>query len=111
MIVAYCAVWIIFDELHINTLAVHPRWRRQGVASQLLTHVLDDAVQKGAEKATLEVRRSNEAARRLYAALGFSEAGVRRNYYASPEEDALILWRDGLAAIEPDASTSGDSRP
>jgi [ribosomal protein S18]-alanine N-acetyltransferase len=98
MIVAYCAVWIIFDELHINTLAVHPRWRRQGVASLLLTHVLDDAVRKGAAKATLEVRRSNEGARKLYERFGFAVGGVRKEYYRQPVEDALILWRTALGS-------------
>ena len=96
MIVAWCAVWIIFDELHINTLAVHPDWRRQGLASLLLTHVLDDAVRLGADKATLEVRESNQAARRLYERFGFEVGGVRKEYYRHPTEDALILWRMAL---------------
>jgi [ribosomal protein S18]-alanine N-acetyltransferase len=95
-VTAFCAVWIIFDELHINTLAVHPCWRRQGVASLLLTHVLDDAVRLGAEKATLEVRRSNEGARKLYERFGFEVGGVRKEYYRQPVEDALILWRTAL---------------
>jgi ribosomal-protein-alanine N-acetyltransferase len=95
-VVAYCAVWIIFDELHINTLAVHPRWRRQGLASLLLTHVLDDAVRLGADKATLEVRESNEGARKLYERFGFEVGGVRKEYYRQPVEDALILWRLAL---------------
>lgn len=95
-IVAWCAVWIIFDELHINTLAVHPDWRRRGLASRLLTHVLDDAVRRGADKATLEVRESNEGARKLYERFGFEVGGVRKAYYRQPIEDALILWRTGL---------------
>ena len=95
-IVAFCAVWIIFDELHINTLAVHPELRRQGLASLLLTHVLEDAVRRGAEKATLEVRRSNEGARKLYEGFGFEVGGIRKAYYRQPVEDALILWRSGL---------------
>ena len=93
---AYCAVWVIFDELHINTLAVHPARRRQGLASILLTHVLADAVTRGADKATLEVRRSNDAARRLYDRFGFTVEGIRPAYYRNPIEDALILWRTGL---------------
>jgi [ribosomal protein S18]-alanine N-acetyltransferase len=95
-VAAYCAVWILFDELHINTLAVHPDWRRQGLASLLLTHVLDDAVRLGADKATLEVRRSNEGALKLYERFGFEVGGVRKEYYRQPVEDALILWRTGL---------------
>jgi ribosomal-protein-alanine N-acetyltransferase len=100
-ILAYCSVWLIFEELHINTLAVHPDWRRNGLASTLLRHVLADAVQQGADKATLEVRRSNEAARQLYERFGFETTAVRTNYYRDPVEDALILWRHHLAsAIE-----------
>ena len=95
-ILAYCAVWLIFDELHINTLAVHPEWRRQGFAARLLTFVLGEAAKRGATKSTLEVRRSNEAARMLYERFGFELRGVRSNYYRNPDEDALILWRFGL---------------
>ena len=56
--------------------------------------VLDDAVRLGADKATLEVRRSNEGARKLYERFGFEVGGVRKEYYRQPVEDALILWRD-----------------
>lgn len=100
-VVAYCAGWIIFDELHVNNLAVDPPWRRRGVAGALLTFVLQAAVVEGASRATLEVRRSNEAARRLYERFGFAYAGVRTAYYRQPVEDALVLWRNG----------SGDSGP
>jgi ribosomal-protein-alanine N-acetyltransferase len=62
----------------------------------LLEHVLDAAASRGAARATLEVRRSNAAARRLYERLGFEVAATRPNYYASPAEDALILWRGAL---------------
>ena len=89
-------MWIIFDELHINTLAVHPELRRQGLASLLLTHVIEAAVRRGADKATLEVRRSNEGALKLYERFGFEVGGVRKEYYRQPVEDALILWRTGL---------------
>ncbi len=92
-LIAYCAVWLILDELHINNLAVHPDWRRRGVATRLLDVVLAEAAAAGAPRATLEVRRSNDAARRLYERFGFHVAAVRRDYYRSPVEDALVLWR------------------
>jgi ribosomal-protein-alanine acetyltransferase len=95
-VVAYCSVWLIFDELHINTLAVQPDRRRQGLARRLLEYVFAEAARRGADKATLEVRRSNEAARKLYEGLGFEVGGVRPNYYRMPVDDALILWRKGL---------------
>ncbi len=98
LVVAFCCVWVVLDELHINNIAVRPEFRRQGVAGALLAHVTAEAVGKGATRATLEVRRSNVAALRLYDRLGFAVAGVRPNYYTNPVEDALILWR----SIAPD---------
>jgi ribosomal-protein-alanine N-acetyltransferase len=96
-VAAFCACWIVFDELHINTIAVEHSLRRQGLATTLMRHVMVDAALGGAKRATLEVRRSNLPAQRLYASLGFVEAGVRPNYYTQPGEDALILWREQLA--------------
>ncbi len=92
-VAAFCCAWVVLDELHINNVAVGPRFRRQGFARRLLTHVMQDAVGKGATQATLEVRRSNGPALRLYDVLGFTVRGVRRDYYSNPVEDALILWR------------------
>jgi ribosomal-protein-alanine N-acetyltransferase len=93
-VVGYCAGWLIFDELHINNLAVAPEWRRRGLGSFLVRAVLARAAAEGALRATLEVRASNLAARRLYEALGFVQAGIRHGYYTNPPEDALILWRE-----------------
>lgn len=93
-VAGFCAFWLVFDEVHINNVAMRPRFRAQGIGTALLQHVLAEARQLGARRATLEVRASNERARRLYERLGFYVAGVRRNYYTDPVEDALILWRD-----------------
>lgn len=93
-VAAFCACWVIADELHINTIAVGANRRRRGLASSLMRFVLDEARREGVRRATLEVRRSNEPAQRLYAALGFRLAGVRPGYYTHPHEDALILWHD-----------------
>ena len=93
-VAGFCAFWLVFDEIHINNLAMRPAVRGRGLGTALLERVLEDARTLGARRATLEVRASNERARRLYERLGFYVAGVRRNYYSSPAEDALILWRD-----------------
>jgi len=98
-LVAYCACWIVFDELHINSLAVEERVRRQGIARRLLDQVVRDAIAEGARMATLEVRQSNAAARALYEGLGFRIEGVRRNYYQDPREDGLILWHRTLTGV------------
>jgi [ribosomal protein S18]-alanine N-acetyltransferase len=95
-VIGFCSFWRVLDELHINNLAVLPEYRRHGVASALLTRALAEGAVLGARRATLEVRRSNDAARLLYERFGFTIAGVRRGYYTHPVEDALILWKDGL---------------
>lgn len=100
-VVAFCACWVIVDELHINTIAVDPAHRRLGLATRLLHVVLADVASQGVVRATLEVRRSNEAACRLYQRLGFTIEAVRANYYVRPEEDALILWRRNLVQGAP----------
>jgi len=95
-VVGFCSCWLVFDELHIHTVAVRPAWRRRGIAQALMDGVLRAAAAEGAHRATLEVRRSNAAARGLYARLGFVERGVRPRYYTRPVEDALVLWLDEL---------------
>lgn len=94
-VIAYCAAWFIFDELHINNLAVLPAWRRRRVARTLLDHVLEAGRAEGATRATLEVRASNAPAIALYETAGFVLRGRRPRYYTNPVEDALILWREG----------------
>ena len=94
--VGFCSFWRVLDELHINNLAVLPDLRRAGIGSTLLAFVLQKGVELGAHRATLEVRRSNEAARLLYERFGFAVAGVRPGYYSKPVEDALVLWRENL---------------
>src|SRR5262245_37093945 len=95
-VVGYCSFWCVVDELHINNLAVAPQYRGAGVGTALLVEVLRQGARLGACRATLEVRRSNQVARRLYERLGFTVAGVRQGYYTNPVEDALVLWREKL---------------
>jgi ribosomal-protein-alanine N-acetyltransferase len=93
-VAGYIATWIVIDEVHINNLAVRPACQHRGLGSTLLTYALEAAANEGAYRATLEVRRSNEGARRLYERFGFRVAGIRKDYYSHPVEDALILWRE-----------------
>jgi ribosomal-protein-alanine N-acetyltransferase len=95
-IIGFCSFWRVLDELHINNLAVAPEQRRSRVATALLARVLEDGAKMGAVRATLEVRQSNEPAQRLYERFAFTVAGVRRAYYSSPVEDALVLWKERL---------------
>ena len=92
----YVCVWVVGDEAHINNIAVDPRWRRRGIATALLDAALDHGRVRGARRAFLEVRASNLAAQALYQQFGFQPAGVRKNYYDHPVEDAVIMRRDRL---------------
>jgi len=96
-VIGFCSFWRVLDELHLNNLAIDPAHRRGGAGTALLAEVLRQGAALGARRTTLEVRRSNEEARRLYARMGFELAGVRRGYYTNPVEDALILWRSDSA--------------
>lgn len=99
-VVGYVCRWLIGDEVHILNLAVDPDHRRRGIGRALLAHVLDEAAAAGARVATLEVRRGNEAAASLYRRHGFTETGVRRNYYGEGA-DAVVMSRPvGAAAAD-----------
>ncbi len=96
-VAAFGGMWLMVDEGHIITFAVHPAWRRQNVGGRLLLSFLDLAHQRGAHEATLEVRLSNLPARRLYEKYGFRPVGLRPRYYSDNGEDALIMTTEPLA--------------
>jgi ribosomal-protein-alanine N-acetyltransferase len=95
-VVGYAGVWMMVDEAHVTTFAVHPAWRRRRIGERLLLAVLDLAVDRRAREATLEVRLGNLAARRLYEKYGFRPVGLRPNYYSDDHEDALIMTTEPL---------------
>ena len=96
-IVAYGGIWLMVDEAHVTTFAVHPRYRRRRIGERLLLALLDMARDRHAREATLEVRLSNLAARRLYEKYGFRPVGIRPRYYSDNQEDALIMTTEPLA--------------
>ena len=94
-VLGYVGSQSVLDEADMMNLAVGAEHRRQGIAAALVRALCAALrTEKGAEVLTLEVRDSNEAAIRLYAALGFTEIGRRPNYYFHPKEDARILRKD-----------------
>jgi [ribosomal protein S18]-alanine N-acetyltransferase len=82
--------WLIADECHILNVAVHPEHRRHGIAHLLMERTIGEAKTKDIQIVTLEVRRSNFAARGLYRKLRFEERRLRHNYYG-PGEDAIVM--------------------
>ena len=99
-LLAYGCFWAILEEAHITILAVHPDCQGRGLGQLLLGALLRDACQRQLERATLEVRASNQIALSLYQKFGFKIAGRRKGYYQQTGEDALILWQGDLAKPE-----------
>ena len=89
--VGYILFWILPDAIDIHNIAVHPDYRRRGIARALLSEVIGDARQQSLRRVTLEVRRSNVQAQMLYRRLGFAMTGVRKGYYSDDGEDALAM--------------------
>ena len=94
MLVGYCGVWLSFDEGEIMNVAVREEFRRRGCAGRLLEELLSRAKERGASRFILEVRERNLPAIRLYESLGFERAGIRKNFYSDPKENALILLKE-----------------
>ena len=90
-VIGFAGCWLIADEVHVSTLAVHPDYRRQGIGERLLLAVLDWALGMGADIATLEVRVSNHAAVNMYLKNGFVIEGRKISYYRDNNEDALLM--------------------
>ncbi len=90
-IIGMIVAWLIVDEIHIATIAVHPDFRGQGVGNDLLAHTLQFAKEEGAIASMLEVRPSNEAAINMYKKFGYEEVSRRKEYYSDNKEDAILM--------------------
>ena len=93
-VVGFGNYWLVADEVHVLNLASLPQARRAGHASRMLAHMIDFARRELCRYVTLEVRRSNAAALRLYRRFAFRAVGVRPNYYAEDQEDAIVMVLD-----------------
>ena len=92
-LLGYVGLLAVVDEGYITNVAVRPDCRRQGVASSLLQALEARGRARNLTFLTLEVRQSNAPARALYEKLGYLQAGLRRNYYENPREDAIIMTK------------------
>jgi ribosomal-protein-alanine N-acetyltransferase len=95
-VIGMIVTWVIMDEAHIATIAIHPDYRGYGIGRHLLAHNLLAAYERGARLAHLEVRRGNIAAQNLYTQFGFKVVGIRTRYYQDNHEDALLMTLDNL---------------
>ena len=93
-VVGYIGSQSSFDEADIMNVAVHPEYRRQGIAEGLICTLVEELKNRGIHALLLEVRATNAPAIALYEKLGFQQVGLRKNYYRNPKEDALILRKE-----------------
>jgi len=93
-VVGYVGSQTVLGETDMMNVAVHPDYRRRGIAEKLVLALVEGLKEQGSHCLTLEVRASNLPAITLYEKLGFSEIGRRKNYYRNPKEDALILRKE-----------------
>ena len=103
----HAGLMFVADDAHITTVAVHPDRRRAGTASRMLLALADEALRRGAEALTLEVRASASGAQELYRTFGFAPAGMRIGYYealidepCAGREDAIVMWCHDIQGAE-----------
>ena len=94
--IAYGGIWVILEDAHITTLAVHPEHRGHRYGERLLVHMLHEAIARGASWMTLEARESNAIAQALYRKYGFTTVSTRRSYYSDNGESAVVMWAGNL---------------
>ena len=119
-VVGYAGIMLAPDEAHVTTIAVDPEWHRQHIATRLLLTLAREAIMRNYTALTLEVRQSSRGAQALYRRFGLTPEGARKAYYASPTEDAIVMWVRGidtpeylelLAGLERRAGHPGRSDP
>lgn len=99
--VAYAGMWLVMDEAHVTNIAVRSDRRGRGIGEAITRALMQLAADTGMRYMTLECRRSNHAAQRLYRKLGFVDVGFRKRYYADNREDALIMACEKLPEGRP----------
>ncbi len=92
-ILGYIGLWFMVDESHVVSIAVDPEYRENGLGKMLMEAGIIESMLAGMNAMTLEVRKSNIAAKKLYEKLGFNSVGIRPKYYEDNKEDAIIMWK------------------
>ena len=93
-VLGYVGSQTVMDETDMMNIAVHPEYRRQKIAVGLIVGLIGALQKRGSRCLTLEVRESNEPAKKLYESMGFEQIGLRKNYYRNPRENAIILRKE-----------------
>jgi len=95
-LVGFAGMWVVYGEAHVTTIAVAPEHRRHGLGEVLFLTLVGEAMRRGGEFVTLEVRVSNRAAQALYEKYGLTRQGLRPRYYSDNAEDAYIMTSPSL---------------
>src|SRR5215469_13766812 len=95
-IIGFAGMWLMLDEAHITTIAMHPEYRGRGLGELELSSLIGIAYEINAQRVTLEVRVSNTVAQNLYRKYGFMVVGTRRRYYSDNNEDAYIMTTENI---------------
>jgi ribosomal-protein-alanine N-acetyltransferase len=98
-LVGYCGLLFAEQDAHITNIAVHPKWQKRGIATELMLELAYEARERKCEALTLEVRHTNKAAQELYRRFGFAPAGIRRKYYENTD-DAIVMWCQDIQTDE-----------
>lgn len=101
-VIAYAGAWLVFEEGHITNIAVRAEERGRGVGSAVTRALMQYAANMGVQYLTLEVRKSNLAAQKMYKSLGFLELGVRKRYYEDNGEDAYLMVCQDMPPVQED---------
>jgi ribosomal-protein-alanine N-acetyltransferase len=91
-VVGYAGLMLSAGDGHVTTIAVDPAWQRHHIGTRMLLALSRAGIAAGCTGLTLEVRVSNEPAKAMYRRFGYAPAGIRKNYYAEVNEDALVMW-------------------
>jgi ribosomal-protein-alanine N-acetyltransferase len=109
-VIGYIGCMLVVGEGHITTVGVAPEWHRRSIGTRLMLHLVRDVRAQGATALTLEVRVTNTGAQELYRRFGFAPAGIRKNYYADVNEDAIVMWAHDVETDEYAARLAGIAR-
>lgn len=93
-LVGYSGFWLVLDEAHITSVTVAKPYRGRGYGRAQMLHLLEIARDRAVRMVTLEVRDSNDPARKLYESLGFKAVGLRKGYYSKTQEDAIVMMKE-----------------
>lgn len=91
-VVAFGGMWVVMEDAQITNIAVHPDFRGKKIGEKLFGYMLSTAIRMGAERLSLEVRKSNIVAQKMYQKFGLIPGGIRKNYYTDNQEDAIVMW-------------------